>query len=207
MDKAFMEDSGRQFETAGKSWNIDNEDYLYNIKVGDDNRKAIADRARMMAQIRAAWRSGDNNILMGALADTGNWWLKKYQREQDLVDKAKELELGSPEERAQSDLYGNDPKYAALMDKYQSGQALTDEERAYVRSAQAKALRNIRGNYAQAYYNMYHTPWFGGGYKAVLEVKDGTKLEVAKLKARGRDNDRYVSMIKDLRPSRRRRRR
>lgn len=207
MDKAFMEDSGRQFETAQKSWNIDNEDYLYNIKVGDDNRKAIADRTRMMAQIRAAWRSGNNNILMGALADTGNWLMKKYQREQDLVDKAKEIQLGSPEERAQSDLYENDPKYATLMDKYQSGQALTDEERAYVKAAQAKALRNIRGSYSQAYYNTYHTPWFGGGYKAVLEVKNGTKLEIAKLKARGRDNDRYVSMIKDLRPSRRRRRR
>lgn len=207
MDKAFMEDSGRQFETAGKSWNIDNEDYLYNIKVGDDNRKAIADRERMMTQIRAAWRSGNNNILMGSLADTGNWLLKKYQREQDLVDKAKEIQLGSPEERAQSDLYENDSKYAALMDKYQSGQTLTDEERAYVKSAQAKALRNIRNSYARTYYDMYHTPWFGGGYKSVLEIKNGTKLEIAKLKARGKDNDRYVSMIKDLRLSRRKRRR
>ena len=207
MDKAFVEDSGRQFETAGKLWNLKNEDTMYNIGVGDANRKAIADRARMMAQIRAAWRSGDNNILMGGFADASNWLLKKYQREQDLVDKAKEIQLGSPEERAQSDLYENDSKYVALMDKYQSGQTLTDEERAYVRSAQAKALRNIRGNYAQTYYNMYHTPWFGGGYKETIVAKDGTKLEVAKLKARGRDNDRYVSMIKDLRPSRRRRRR
>jgi len=33
------------------------------------------------------------------------------------------------------------------------------------------------------------------------------KLEVEKLKARGKDNDRYVSMIKDLRQSSRRRRR
>jgi hypothetical protein len=113
-----MEDSGRQFETAGKSWNIDNEDIFYNAKVHDDNVKAILDRARMMAQIRAAWRSGDNNILMGALADTTNWWLKRYQREQDLLDKAKELALGTPEEKAQSDLYENDTKYRDLMDKY-----------------------------------------------------------------------------------------
>ena len=53
---------------------------------------------------------------------------------------------------------------------------------------------------------MYHTPWFGGGYKAVLEVKNGTKLEIAKLKARSKDNDRYVSVVKNLRQSRRRRR-
>lgn len=206
MDKAFMEDSGRQFETAGKSWNLDNEDYLYNVKVGDDNRRAIADRARMMAQIRAAWRSGDNNILMGAISDTGNWLLKKYQREQDLVDKAKELQLGSPEERAQSEL-NKDSKYASIMNKYQSGESLTDEERAYVKKAQANALRNIRESYSQAYYNTYHTPWFGGGYKSVLKEKDGAKLEIAKLKARSKDNDRYVSTIKDLRKSTYRRRR
>ena len=47
---------------------------------------------------------------------------------------------------------------------------------------------------------------FGGGTKEVL-AKDGTKLEVAKLNARSKDNDRYVSMIKDLRTIRYRRRR
>jgi len=57
----------------------------------------------MMTQIRAAWRSGDNNILMGALSDTGNWLMKRYQREQDIVDKTRELSLGTPEEWAQSE--------------------------------------------------------------------------------------------------------
>jgi hypothetical protein len=90
MDKAFQEDSGRQFETAGKLWNLKNEDIMYNTQVSDANRRAIADRARMIAQIRAAWRSGNNNILMGALSDTGNWLLKKYQREQDIINLARE---------------------------------------------------------------------------------------------------------------------
>jgi hypothetical protein len=83
---------------------------MYNIGVGDANRKSIADRARMMAQIRAAWRSGNNNILMGALSDTGNWLMKKYQREQDLTDKAKELleacQYGYPDRLAYNTLLG-----------------------------------------------------------------------------------------------------
>jgi len=53
---------------------------------------------------------------------------------------------------------------------------------------------------------MYHTPGFGGGYKESINAKDGSKLEIAKLKARSKDNDRYVSMIKDLRTTKRRRR-
>jgi hypothetical protein len=44
----------------------------------------------MMAQIRAAWRSGDNNIIMGALSDAGNWMMKNYQRESDLIDLVKQ---------------------------------------------------------------------------------------------------------------------
>jgi hypothetical protein len=70
-----------------------------------------------------------------------------------------------------------------------------------------EVLRKAPSDWAKKIYSNFHTPGFGGGYKTVLEVKDGTKLEIAKLKARGKDNDRYVSMIKDLRPSRRRRRR
>lgn len=205
MNDKFMKDSGRQFDTAQKSWNLDNEDTLYNIGVGDANRRAIADRARMMAQIRAAWRSGDNNILMGALSDTGNWLMKKYQREQDIVDKAKELSLGTPEEQAQAAL-SNDNEYSRIMNKHAAGQTLTDEEKAYVRRMQAEALKGIRGKFASSYYNIYHTPGFGGGPYTTI-AKDGTKLEVAKLKARSKDNDRYVSMIKDLRTTRYRRRR
>ena len=55
-------------------------------------------------------------------------------------------------------------------------------------------------------YNSFHRPGFGGGPYTTI-AKDGTKLEVAKLKARSKDNDRYVSMIKDLRTTRSRRRR
>ena len=205
MNGQFMKDSGRQFETAQKSWNLDNEDTLYNLGVGDANRKAIADRARMMAQIRAAWRSGDNNILMGALSDTGNWMLKRYQREQDIVDKAKELSLGTPEEYAQAAL-SNDAEYSRIMNKHAAGQTLTNEEKAYVRRMQAEALKGIRSKFASSYYNTYHTPGFGGGLYTTI-AKDGTKLEVAKLRARSKDNDRYVSMIKDLRTTRSRRRR
>lgn len=206
MNDKLMKDSGRQFETAQKLWNLKNEDVLYNLGVGDANRRSIADRARMMAQIRAAWRSGDNNILMGALSDTGNWLLKRYQREQDLIDKAKELSLGTPEEQAQAAL-SNDSKYSRIMDKHATGQTITDEERAYVRRKQAEALKNIRGNFASSYYNMYHTPGFGGGYKETIAAKNGAKLEIAKLKARSKDNDRYVSMMKNLRTTRSRRRR
>jgi hypothetical protein len=74
----------------------------------------------MMAQIRAAWRSGDNNILMGALSDTGNWMLKRYQREQDIIDKTKELSLGTPEEQAQAAL-SNDTEYSRIMNKHAAG--------------------------------------------------------------------------------------
>jgi len=69
---------------------------------------------------------------MGAAADTGNWLMKKYQREQDLVDKTRELSLGTPEEQAQAAL-SNDVKYSGIMNKYAAGQALTDDEKAYVR--------------------------------------------------------------------------
>lgn len=206
MDNAFRQDAVRQFDTAQKSWNIDNEDIMYNTQVSDANRKSIADRARMMAQIRAAWRSGNQNLAMGALSDMGNWMMKNYQTQMDTINKAREISLGSPEEYAQSQLYENDKKYAGIMDKYQSGQTLTPEEKAYVKTAQAKALRTIRQDYSKKYYDLYRTPWFGGGYSTVI-YKDGSKLEVAKLKARGKDNDRYVSMIKDLRKTSYRRRR
>jgi len=201
MDKAFMEDSGRQFETAGKSWNIDNEDTLYNAGVGDANRRSIADRARMMAQIRAAWRSGDNNILMGGLADAGNWLLKRYQREQDVIDRARGIELGTPESRMQERLV---TELGNLANKKPS--EMTAAEIAKVEATKAKILRQSNKTYASDYYNMFHVPGFGGGYYTTI-AKDGTKLEVEKLKARGKDNDRYVSMIKDLRQSSRRRRR
>ena len=205
MDKAFQEDSGRQFETAQKLWNLKNEDIMYNTQVSDANRRAIADRKRMIAQIRAAWRSGDNNILMGSISDTGNWLLKKYQREQDIIDKSKELALGTPEEQAQASLQ-SDTEYSRIMNKHAAGQTLTDEEKAYVRRKQAEALRDIRGKFAQSYYGTYHSPWFGGGYREQI-LKDGGSLEKEKLRARGKDNDRYVSMIKDLRQTSYRRRR
>ena len=201
MDKSFQEDSGRQFETAQKSWNLDNEDTLYNAGVGDANRRAIADRARMMAQIRAAWRSGDNNIKMGAISDTGNWLLKKYQREQDIVDKAKELALGTPEEWAQSEYTS---RLGDLANKKASD--MTEMEKARVQEVKAQVLREMRQKYSQKYQSTFGTNLFGGGTKEVL-AKDGAKLEVAKLKARSKDNDRYVSMMKDLRTTRYRRRR
>jgi hypothetical protein len=71
---------------------------------------------------------------------------------------------------------------------------------------QAEALKGIRDKFANSYYNIYHTSGFGGGPYTTI-AKDGTKLEVAKLKARSKDNDRYVSMMKDLRTTRSRRRR
>jgi len=155
----------------------------------------------MMAQIRAAWRSGDNNILMGALSDASNWWLKRYQREQDLVDRARGIELGTPESRMQERLV---TELGDLANKKPS--EMTAAEIARVEAAKAKILRQSNKTYASDYYNMFHTPGFGGGYYTTI-AKNGTKLEVEKLKARGKDNDRYVSMIKDLRQSSRRRRR
>jgi len=65
-----------------------------------ENRKAIENYNKTLAQIRAAWRSGNNNILMGAAADTGNWLMKRFQREQDTVDRARAFALGTPEEWA-----------------------------------------------------------------------------------------------------------
>ena len=204
-DKAFAEDAGRQFETAQKLWNLKNEDTMYNIGVGDANRRSIADRARMMAQIRAAWRSGNNNILMGALSDTGNWLMKKYQREQDLTDKVKELSLGNLESYADWALR-NDPTYKQLLAKKQAG-TLTEADRAKMLEIKMSMQDKLANEYADKYYNLYHTSLFGGGSNQSISAKDGTKLEVEKLKARGKDNDRYVSMIKDLRTTTYRRRR
>lgn len=199
MDKDFAEDSGRQFETAQKSWNLDNEDVLYNTGVGDANRKSIADRQRMMAQIRAARRSGDQNLKMGLLADAGNWFMKRYQREQDMIDKARELSLGTPEEWAQAEYTS---RLGELANKKASD--LTEAEKAKIQAIKAQVMREMRQNYSERYYNLYHTPGFGGGIGYTLMSKNGSKLEVAKLKARSKDNDRYVSMIKDLRKRRRR---
>lgn len=201
MDKAFQEDSGRQFETAQKLWNLKNEDVLYNLGVGDANRRSVADRARMIAQIRAAWRSGDNNILMGGLSDAGNWLLKKYQREQDIVDRARGIQLGTPESRMQERLVA---ELGDLANKKPS--EMTAAELAKVEATKAKILRESNQIYAADYYNTFSTPWFGGGYRERI-LKDGGSLEKEKLRARGKDNDRYVSMIKDLRHTSYRRRR
>jgi hypothetical protein len=204
MDDKYMKDSGRQFETAQKLWNLKNEDVMYNLGVGDANRRSIADRARMITQIRAAWRSGDNNILMGGLSDTGNWLLKKYQREQDIIDRARRIQLGTPESRMQERLV---TELGDLANKKPS--EMNVAELAKVEAAKAKILRESNQTYAADYYNTFSTPWFGGGYKETIVPisKDGSKLEVAKLKARSKDNDRYVSMIKDLRHTSYRRRR
>ncbi len=199
MDKVFAEDSGRRFGTAQKLWNLDNEDILYNTGVGDANRRFIADIQRMMAQIRAAWRSGDQNLKMGLLADAGNLFMKRYQREQDLVDRAKELSLGTPEEWAQSEYTS---RLGELANKKEAD--LTPADRAKIQAIKAQVMQDMRQNYSEKYYNLYHTPGFGGGYKWSLMGKNGSKLEVAKFKARSKDNDRYVSMIKDLRKRRKR---
>lgn len=211
MNKAFQEDSGRQFETAQKLWNLKNEDVLYNLGVGDANRRSIADRARMMAQIRAAWRSGDSNILMGALSDTGNWLLKKYQREQDLINLAREQQLGTKEQFMEDYLKLKNPNYAALKTEYETTKDINRKKQlaTQIQEMQIKALREAPSAWAQKVYSNFHTPGFGGGYKeTIIPIsKDGSKLEVAKLKARSKDNDRYVSMIKDLRHTSYRRRR
>lgn len=201
MNDKFMKDSERQFAIAQRSWDIDNDDYLRNNEIYYQNDRALKDRARMMAQIRAAWRSGDNNILMGGFADASNWLLKRYQREQDVVDRARGIELGTPESRMQERLV---TELGDLANKKPS--EMTAAEITRVEATKAKILRQSNKTYASDYYNMFHVPGFGGGYYTTI-AKDGTKLEVEKLKARGKDNDRYVSMIKDLRQSSRRRRR
>lgn len=209
MDKAFAEDSGRQFETAQKLWNLKNEDILYNIKVGDDNKKAIADRARMMAQIRAARRSGDNNIKMGAFSDASNWLLKRYQREQDIVNLAREQSLGTKEEFLSNYISQLHPDYEALKTEYEDSKTSVERKKEIAKTVQSykvEALRKVPSAWSEKIYETFHTPGFGGGYYTTIG-KDGMKLEVEKLKARGKDNDRYVSMIKDLRQSSRRRRR
>lgn len=208
MNDKLMKDSGRQFETAQKSWNLDNEDTLYNVGVGDANRRAIADRARMMAQIRAAWRSGDNNIKMRAISDTGNWLKQKYQREQDIVDLARKEQLGTREQFMENQLLQN-PNYEALKTEYETTKDANRKKEiaAEIQKMKVEVLRKAPSDWAQKIYSIFHTPGFGGGYKESLVGKDGTKLEVAKLKARSKDNDRYVSMMKDLRTTRSRRRR
>ena len=205
MDNGLKNDALRQFDTAQKSWNIDNEDIMYNTQVGDANRRAIADRARMMAQIRAAYRNGNWNAIKNFVDDTSFWALKKYQTEYDLANKAKEVQLGTLEQRV-DDTLAADSKYKSILDKYNAGQTISDEERAYIRTKKAEVLKQIRGSYASDYYNMYHDPIFGGGFKTMI-AKNGGSLEKEKLKARSKDNDRYVSMIKDLRKTSYRRRR
>lgn len=209
-DKSLDQDATRQFDTAQKLWNLKNEDTFYNTKVGDDNRKSIADRARMMAQIRAAWRSGDQNAIMGALADEGNWFMKKYQREQDIVNLAREQQLGSREQFLENYIRDKHKDYDALKAKL-ADPKVSDAEKAQIRNTiqqwNLEILREAPAAWSQKIYNAFHTPGFGGGYKTSLIGKDGVKLEVEKLKARGKDNDRYVSMIKDLRKTSYRRRR
>jgi len=61
----------------------------------------------------------------------------------------------------------------------------------------------MRKKYSERYYNTFGTNLFGGGSYTTM-AKDGTKLEMSKLKARSKDNDRYVSMMKDLRKRKRR---
>ena len=210
MNGQYMKDSGRQFETAQKSWNLDNEDTLYNIGVGDANRKSIADRARMMAQIRAAWRSGDNNIIMGALSDAGNWMMKNYQRESDLIDLVKQQQLGSREQFMENYVRNKHSDYDSLKAKLVDPNT-SDTEKANIRTKiqqwHLDAIKEAPEQWGLKLYNSFHRPGFGGGPYTTIAAKDGTKLEVAKLKARSKDNDRYVSMIKDLRTTRSRRRR
>lgn len=209
MNAQFMKDSERQFDTAQKSWNLDNDDTLYNLGVGDANRKSIADRARMMAQIRAAWRSGDNNIIMGALSDAGNWMMKNYQRESDLIDLVKQQQLGTREQFMENYVRNKHSDYDSLKAKLASPNT-SDTEKANIRNKiqqwHLDAIKEAPGQWGLELYNSFHRPGFGGGPYTTI-AKDGTKLEVAKLKARSKDNDRYVSMIKDLRTTRSRRRR
>ena len=200
-DNAFRQDASRQFDTAQKLWNLKNEDTFTNWKMAYENRKAIENYNKTLAQIRAAWRSGNNNILMGAAADTGNWLMKGFQREQDTVDRARALALGTPEEWAQSEYTS---RLGDLANKKASD--MTEQEKAKAEAIKAQVLREMRQKYSEKYYTNFNNGWFGGGYKEKLLGKNGTKLEVEKLKARGKDNDRYVSMIKDLRTTKRRRR-
>jgi len=93
----------------------------------------------MMAQIRAAWRSGDQNLKMGLLADAGNWFMKKYQREQDLVDKARELSLGTPEEWAQSEYTS---RLGELANKKASD--LTEADKAKIQAIKAQIMQEMR---------------------------------------------------------------
>jgi hypothetical protein len=88
----------------------------------------------MMAQIRAAWRSGDNNILMGALADTSNWLLKKYQREQDIVNLAREQSLGTKEEFLNDYMIKLHPDYDALKAEYEDPKTSIERKKAIAKT-------------------------------------------------------------------------
>lgn len=208
MDNGFKNDALRQFDTAQKSWNLDNEDIMYNTQVGDANRRAIADRARMMAQIRAAYRNGDWNAKKNFVDDTSFWALKKYQTEKDLADAAKKEQLGDFDSYVSTELY-NDPKFAGEWKSLQQkviNNTATPEDRQRVEAIKAARLKELRQDYSKQYYNLYHDPIFGGGAQTMM-AKEGGSLEKEKLKARGKDNDRYVNMIKDLRKTSYRRRR
>lgn len=210
MDKAFDQDASRQFDTAQKLWNLKNDDVLRNNQITYENDKARKDRERMIAQIRAAWRSGDQNAIMGAMADTGNWLMKKYQREQDIVNLAREQQLGTKEQFLENYIRDKHADYDALKAKL-TDPKVSDTEKAQIRNTiqqwNLEILREAPAAWSEKIYNTFHTPGFGGGYKTSIIGKDGVKLEVEKLKARGKDNDRYVSMIKDLRKTSYRRRR
>ena len=208
MDNGFKNDAVRQFDTAQKSWNIDNEDVTYNTQVTDANRRAIADRARMMAQIRAAYRNGNWNAIKNFVDDTSFWALKKYQTEKDLADAAKKEQLGDFDSYVTTELY-NDKDYAGEWKKLQQkviNDTATPEDRQRMEAIKAARLKKLRQDYSNKYYNLYHDPIFGGGVQTMI-AKEGGSLEKEKLKARGKDNDRYVSMIKDLRKTSYRRRR
>jgi hypothetical protein len=65
--------------------------------------------------------------------------MKRYQREQDIVDKAKALALGTPEEWAQSEYTS---RLGDLATKRASD--LTEAEKARVEAVKAQVLREMR---------------------------------------------------------------
>jgi len=92
-----------------------------------------------MAKIRAAWRSGDQNLKMGLLADAGNWFMQKHQREQGLVDAARELSLGTPEEWAQAEYTS---RLGELANKKASD--LTEADKAKIQAIKAQVMQDMR---------------------------------------------------------------
>ena len=195
MDNAlYTRDAARQFETAQKLWELKNDDLLRNAGIHAQNSQQLRQYLKELEDLKMHHRHANAMAYTGAVSDVGNWVNKKYQRAQDITDRTNLLKLGDIDSYVEEQ-WKNDPVYR----KYANKEKLSSEELKELQEAKLKSLKKYRQEYAEKYYNTFGNSWFGGDSEWTLTGKNGTKLEIEKLKQRGKDNDRYVKTFIALR--------